>query len=331
MPEKRRTKYDIYADLIDVIVKKGTCSLTLLSYGVNLPVDRAKKTLQLLVSHGFVKEVSIDQSRKYRVTRRGLEFLETYRKLNKFFAGLEQPVSLPASVSAPSNRLPSGSQELDDLLLGGLPQNYSIVLTSPSCNERQLLIDGFLQAGLKSGNVAVDISTEVRSNTRRLAMEYNDDFHIFLCNPQADNMIEDLPNVSKLRDVGNLNDLNIVLASTFRRMEQRIDEPKRMCVEIVSDVLLYHHAVHTRRWLIGLTTDLKARGFTVLGVMNPFMHTNEEVQAILDLFEGEIDIYEKETEGGFAKYLKVRKMYDQDYLEHGVPMGRKTANSSLVD
>ena len=331
MPEKRRTKYDIYADMIEVIVKKGTCSLTLLSYGVNLPVDRAKKTLQLLVSHGFIKEVSIDQSRKYRVARRGLEFLETYRKLNKFFAGLEQPVSPPTSVSAPSDRLPSGSRELDDLLLGGLPQNYSIVLTSPSCNERQLLIDGFLQAGLKNGNIAVDISTEVRSNTRRLAVEYNDDFHIFLCNPQADDIIEDLPNVSKLRDVGNLNELNIALASTFRKMEQRVDEPKRMCVEIVSDVLLYHHAVQTRRWLIGLTTDLKARGFTILAVMNPFMHTNEEVQAVVDLFEGEIDMYEKETREGLAKYLKVRKMYDQDYLEQGVPVGRKSVDGRLGD
>jgi len=40
--ERRRTKYDIYADIIEVIVRKGLCPLTRISYGANMPVDRAK-------------------------------------------------------------------------------------------------------------------------------------------------------------------------------------------------------------------------------------------------------------------------------------------------
>ncbi|NIU39249.1 hypothetical protein GWN65_04575, partial [Candidatus Bathyarchaeota archaeon] len=90
--------------------------------------------------------------------------------------------------------------------------------------------------------------------------------------------------------------------------------PRRACIEIVSDVLLQHHAVTTRRWLTGLIPDLRSKGFTTLAVMNPQMHPSEEVHAILGLFEGEINIYEKESEKGLEKFLKIRKMYNQRYL-----------------
>ena len=88
--ERRRTKYDIYADIIEVIVKKGSCSLTRMSYGANMPVDRTKKVLSLLVSHGFVREVTVGDRKKYRTTKWGLEYVETFKRMRKFFAALEE-------------------------------------------------------------------------------------------------------------------------------------------------------------------------------------------------------------------------------------------------
>ena len=88
--ERRRTKYDIYADSIEVIAKKGLSSLTRVSYGANMPVDRAKKTLNFLVSHGFVREIAVGDRKKYRATKWGLEYLETFKRMRKFFAALEE-------------------------------------------------------------------------------------------------------------------------------------------------------------------------------------------------------------------------------------------------
>jgi len=45
------------------------------------------------------------------------------------------------------------------------------------------------------------------------------------------------------------------------------------------------------------------------------MHPSQELQAILDLFEGEINVYEKETEKGSEKFLKIKKMANQRYLK----------------
>ena len=88
--EQRRTKYDIYADIIEMIARKGLCSLTRVSYGANMPVDRTKKVLAFLAEHGFVREVTVRESRKYRATKWGLEYLETFRRMRKFFAALEE-------------------------------------------------------------------------------------------------------------------------------------------------------------------------------------------------------------------------------------------------
>jgi len=90
LSEERRTKYDIYADVIEIIAKKGLCSLTRISYGANMPVDRTKKILNFLASRGFVREITVEDSKKYRVAKWGLEYLETYKRMRKLFAALKE-------------------------------------------------------------------------------------------------------------------------------------------------------------------------------------------------------------------------------------------------
>jgi hypothetical protein len=60
---------------------------------------------------------------------------------------------------------------------------------------------------------------------------------------------------------------------------------------------------------------LKASKFTTLAVIDPRIHPSEELQAVLGLFDGEVDLYEKQTEKNSGKYLKVTKMSNQEYLE----------------
>jgi hypothetical protein len=93
--------------------------------------------------------------------------------------------------------------------------------------------------------------------------------------------------------------------------------------EIVSDVLLQHHAVSVRRWLTALIPEFRSRSFTTLAVMNPQMHPAQETQAILDIFDGEINIFEKETKKGTQKFLKISKMHDQRYLDSELRLKKK--------
>jgi len=88
----RRTKYEIYADLLRTIAKRPRCTLTRASYGANLPVDRAKKALQFLASKGFAREENMDDSKVYKITKRGMEYLETFKQMRKLFAALDEKI-----------------------------------------------------------------------------------------------------------------------------------------------------------------------------------------------------------------------------------------------
>lgn len=312
--ERKRTKYDIYADVIEVIAKKDLSSLTRISYGANMPVDRAKKVVNFLVSRGFIREVAADDRKQYRATKWGMEYLETVKRMQKFLAALEEPTTASVSDVALPGRITTGYRDLDKMLFGGIPENYAVVLTAPSCDEKDLLIKRFLEAGAKEGQITFYLTAEA-GGVRALVEEFQSTFYLFICNPQADAMIKTLPNVFKLKGVENLTDISIALTSASRKLDNSVKGPKRVCIEIISDVLLQHHAVQTRRWLTGLIPELKSKGFTILAVINPQMHPSQEVQAVLDLFEGEIRIYERELETGSEKSVKIRKMYNQRYLE----------------
>jgi predicted transcriptional regulator/KaiC/GvpD/RAD55 family RecA-like ATPase len=318
LSEERRTRYDIYADIVEVIMRKGVCSLTRVSYASNLPVDRAKKVLGLLVSHGFVREVDVADRRKYQATKWGLEYLETYRRMQKFFAALSEPLKIQVPKSVLSNRLSTGYGGLDDLLLGGIPKNYAVVLGSPSCDEREMLIRRFLEAGAQGGEVTFYVTVNP-DEAKILAEKYPSSFYLFLCNPQADTTVKNLTNASALKGIENLNDINIALTGALRKLDGKSGKPRRACIEIISDVLLQHGAVQTRKWLNGLILELKSRGFTTLAVMNPYMHASDQVQAIVGLFEGEIGIYERESSEGLEKFLRIRRMYNQRYLQREMP------------
>lgn len=226
-----------------------------------------------------------------------------------------EPVIFNVVFWALADRVSTGCSDLDGLLFGGIPENYSVVLTSPSSDERQMLIRRFLETGVKTGQTTYYITAEI-GNEADLAEEFQTNFSLFVCNPRAEAMIKSLPNVFKLKGIESLTDIDIALVKSFRNLSVTQTGSRRACITIISDVLLQHHAVITRKWLGSLLPDLKSKGFTTLAVVNPEMHPLEEVQAILGLFEGEIRILEKETNEGLQKTLRIRKMYNQRYLEN---------------
>jgi tetratricopeptide (TPR) repeat protein/KaiC/GvpD/RAD55 family RecA-like ATPase len=215
-----------------------------------------------------------------------------------------------ASVPKPTEPAATGYADLDKLLCGGISSSSAVVLTSPSCNERDSLMKSFLKTGVEKGEVTFYLTTSARA-AKALAEEFQSSFYLFVCNPQADAIGENSPNVFKLKGVENLTEISIALTSAINKLDASQKGPRRVCIDIVSDALLQHHAVQTRKWLTALTTELTSKGFTVLAIVDPQMHPSEELHAILGLFDGEINIYEKGTE----LFLKTKRMSNQKYLD----------------
>jgi tetratricopeptide (TPR) repeat protein len=214
-----------------------------------------------------------------------------------------------------------GYVDLDNLLYGGLPSTYAVVLTSPSCDERDMIVRSFLETGAKKGEVVFYVTINLGS-AKALAEEFQSNFYLFICNPEADAIIEDAHNVFKMKGVENLTDISIALTSAIKQVDPTLKGSRRICLGLVSDILLQHHTVETRRWLTALITKLKSEGFTTLAVMDSRIHPSEELYAIVGLFDGEISIFEKETEKGSERYLKIRRMSDQKYLASEIAVTR---------
>ncbi len=242
-----------------------------------------------------------------------------YAKTGQQLVSEPEPIVSKVSEVVLPNRIPTGYGILDDSLFGGMPKNYAVLLTSPSCDEGDLLIKKFLEIGAKKGEATFYVTIDP-GEAKTLTEEFQSNFYLFICNPQADTIIKSLPNVFKLKGVENLTDISIALTSAIRKLNKSLKGPRRACIEIMSDVLLQHHAVRTRRWLTAILAELRSKGFTTLAIIDPQMHPPQEVHAILDLFEGEINIFEKETEKGSQKFLKIKRMQNQKYSKNEMPL-----------
>ena len=216
-------------------------------------------------------------------------------------------------------RLSTGYEKLDKLLYGGIPPKFAVALTMPASDEGNQIIKKFVEAGANSNELTFYVSIDPNFATA-LARRFPSNFCLFVANSQIRILPENAPNVFVLNGVENLTEINIALTKAFRKTEFPRKGPRRICLNIISDVLLAHGPVLTRKWLSELIVALKSEEFTILAVVNPQMHSSEDVNSILGLFDGEISITERETVREFRSFLKIKRMSSQKYLKNEIEL-----------
>jgi len=86
-------------------------------------------------------------------------------------------------------------------------------------------------------------------------------------------------------------------------------------LDTLSNIILRHKTLTTTRWLTDFVGKRKAEGFTIVATLNPFNITKEEVQTVVDFFDGVIEIFEKELRERSRRFVVVKKMYGKKYSE----------------
>ena len=214
--------------------------------------------------------------------------------------------------------VPTGYPQLDAALGGGLPIGYAIIVTSAPFDERDLLLARMVESYISSRYSVFFVSRDL-SRTRDLASRFKESFYAF--NPRADKILEQHENIFKIQGVQNLNDVNISLGKAMESIVGK--SPKKILVmDILSDVLLEHKALTTRKWLDDFLAKRKAESFTVLGTLNPLIVSDQERQTIIDLFDGVIEIYEKGYPERPRRYVIVKKMYGFKYKDMAIELER---------
>lgn len=216
----------------------------------------------------------------------------------------------------PSSTISTGYKELDASLEGGLPAGYAIIIVSPPYDERDLLLAKMIGTCLSMGFSVFFMSRDM-SRTSDLASRYKQNFYAF--NPQADKIAGQTANIFKIQSVQNLNDVNISLSKAMAPMIN--ENPKKiLIIDFLSDILLEHKALTTRKWLDDFIAKRKVEGFTILAALNPLIVSDQERQTIIDLFEGVIEINEKSLPERPKRYAIVKKMYGRKYKDTGIDL-----------
>lgn len=214
----------------------------------------------------------------------------------------------------------TGYADLDKALNGGIPEEFAVVIVSPSFDERDLLLRKVVNSALSSGRLAILTSNDI-GRTKDMASRYPNGFYAL--SPQADRISQHGPNLLKIPSFENLSDANISLGLVLKEVLAKEKATKRiMIIDILSDLLLRHKSIVTRRWLTDFVGKRKTEGFTIIATLNPLTTTKEETQNIIDFFDGVIEIFEKPLMERSRRFLMIRKMYGQKYSDSEVLMDR---------
>jgi predicted transcriptional regulator len=103
---KKRSRLDIYADILEYLKSHSDgCLVTKLSYGAGLPIDRLKPMLETLTRYelvtthviGLPLQANLNQRRYYGITKKGLEYIEAYKKIQDLVTYLGTEPRLPST------------------------------------------------------------------------------------------------------------------------------------------------------------------------------------------------------------------------------------------
>jgi KaiC/GvpD/RAD55 family RecA-like ATPase len=216
----------------------------------------------------------------------------------------------PMIVSQPKpleSTVPTGYLALDDILNGGLPAGTSVVLTSPSCDERDMIVHRILETTLRHNSPCIFISSSL-DRVRDLLPKYRRLLSLIICNPQADVLTVGLPEAVRLKNLDSLTELNLGISNALSKTNGAV-----VCMESLDDALLTHHGA-TRRWLMDILTRIKATRATCIAILNPAMHPHAEAQGVLETFDGHIDLYEAEMQVR-PKLIRVRRLGGRKFID----------------
>jgi circadian clock protein KaiC len=158
--------------------------------------------------------------------------LHTFRITSAGLDVFAPPMTMAAktekSTTTFATRLPMGVPELDEMLGGGLPQGYSLLIAGPSGSGKSILAGAFLHEGARRGETGVIAAFEQRPNKSRgpITAELIESGRIGVIDTGAMNMSVDeiamllIKEINRLKAtrvvIDSLSGFELALAPTFR-------------------------------------------------------------------------------------------------------------------
>ena len=219
-----------------------------------------------------------------------------------------------APATSMRSKVSTGYAKLDKALQGGFLAGSMVVLNAEVGDEIPTLLKQFLRVD-PDGSLLI---CRTLSSAEIVAHDSTQGVKVLVC---SDKPVPPSKNVIPGKTIDNLTDLNLQINDALASIQ-----PKRIVLDILSDVLLRHKGLQTRRWLTELLERLRSKTITTLAVLNPHMHSGEDVQAVVGLFDGNLEIVEEEGQ----KSLRVKWMHGVEVVEKELPLADLAAQPTNV-
>ncbi len=88
----RRSKLEMYVDILSVLAHRGPLKLTHIMYKANVNCSVLKENLEFLTKQGLIEERTVQKSRiVYAITQRGITVLKYFKELKQVLPIIEEP------------------------------------------------------------------------------------------------------------------------------------------------------------------------------------------------------------------------------------------------
>ena len=95
----RRSKLEMYVDILKVLALRGPLKLTHIMYKANVNCSVLSEYLEFLLKQGLVEERKLKKNRTvYAVTQNGLSLLKSFRELTQALPIVEEARKQPPSL-----------------------------------------------------------------------------------------------------------------------------------------------------------------------------------------------------------------------------------------
>jgi KaiC/GvpD/RAD55 family RecA-like ATPase len=213
----------------------------------------------------------------------------------------------------------------EDLVPTGIPPKYTLLLGSPVNEERNLAILQFLLGGMKQKTQSYLLTTDITFAQYAKSL-LGDKITVIVANPRA-TAATAKEMMAIQTGVENLTSLNIELV---KAVKASTDTGAHVCLDVFTDIILAHKLVTARKWVTDLVPRLEGWGFRVMGALNPWLHATEEVQGLLDLFGGYVEVVEKDFAGKKRLVIAVRKMAGLTFNENELLLDRRVLSERVA-
>jgi len=213
----------------------------------------------------------------------------------------------PSAASTLRGKVPTGYDKLDEALQGGFLTGSMVILTAPGSDEVPILLRRFLKSEQPSLLICRNLSS-----AQAIVRNAAEGVTCLICSEKP---IPPAKGILPGKGVENLTDLNLEINEALGSIQ-----PKRAALTILSDILLRHKALQTRKWLNELLERLRSRGITTLAILNSYMHTAEEMQAVLELFDDDIEVFEREFQGRLTKFIRIKWAHGIEVSQREFPL-----------